>query len=77
MGFGDFVIESPVTTDPVIHIFFVNIEIRCMASYFIAQKRFYNTPDNDSIVLEKCNFVLDKSLKSPGISFQKKYGNHV
>ena len=61
MGFGDFVIEFPVTTDPVIHIFFVNIEIRCMASYFIAQKRVYNTPDNDSIVLEKCNFVLDKS----------------
>ena len=50
----------------------VNIVIRCMASYFITEKCIYNTPDNDSIVLEKCNFVLDKSLKSPGNSFRKK-----
>ena len=27
------------------------------------KKTIYNTPDNDLIVLEKCNFVLDKSLK--------------
>ena len=49
--------------------------MRCMASYFITDKRVYDTPDNDSIVLEKCNFVLDKSLKSPEISFKKKCGN--
>ena len=55
----------------------VNIEIRCMASHFITQKRVYNTPDNDSLVLEKCDYVLDKSLKSPGISFRKKCGNLV
>ena len=53
----------------------VNIAIRCMASYFITEKRVYNTPDNDPLVLEKCNFFLDKSLKSPGISFQKKCEN--
>ena len=33
--------------------------------------------DNDSKVLEKCNFVHEKSLKSPWISFLKKCGNHV
>ena len=59
-----------VTTDPI-----VNIEIRCMPSYFITQKRVYNAPDNDPIVLEKCNFVFDKSLKSHIISFWKKCGN--
>ena len=69
MEFGEFVIKS-VTTDPM-----VNIEIRCMASYFITQKRVYNTPDNDPIVLEKCNFVFDKSLKSHIISFWIKCGN--
>ena len=54
----------------------VNIVIRCMASYFISEKkRIYNTPDNHSIVLEKWNFILDKSLKSPGISFRKKGEN--
>ena len=53
----------------------VNIEIRCTASHFITQKRVYNTPDNGSLVLEKCYYVLDKSLKSPGISFRKKCGN--
>ena len=55
----------------------VNIAVtsRDMGSYFITEKRVYETPDNDSIVLEKCNFVLDKSLKSPGIKFRKKCGN--
>ena len=33
--------------------------------------------DSYSIVLEKCNFVHEKSLKSPWISFLKKCGNHV
>ena len=33
--------------------------------------------DSDSIVLEKHNFVHEKSLKSPWISFLKKCGNHV
>ena len=42
---------------------------------FHHRKCICNTSDNDSIVLEKCNFVLDKSLKSPGISFWKKCGN--
>ena len=32
--------------------------------------------DSDSIVLEKYNFVHEKSLKSPWISFLKKCGNH-
>ena len=53
------------------------VNIRCMASSFVTEKPIYNTPDNDLIVLEKCNFVLDKSLKSPGISFWKKCGNLV
>ena len=48
-----------------------------MASYFITEWGIYNTPDNDSIVLEKCNFVHEKSLKSPWISFLKKCGNLV
>ena len=33
--------------------------------------------DSDSIVLEKFNFVHEKSLKSPWISFLKKCGNHA
>ena len=48
-----------------------------MASYFITQKRIYNTLDSDSIVLEKCNFVHEKSLNNTWISFLKKCGNHV
>ena len=32
--------------------------------------------DSDSIVLEKCIFVHEKSLKNPWISFLKKCGNH-
>ena len=32
-----------------------------MANYFLTEKRVFNTPDNNSIVLEKCNFVLGKS----------------
>ena len=34
-----------------------------------------NAPDNDAIVLEKCDFVFEKSLKSHWILFQKKCGN--
>ena len=37
----------------------------------------YNTLDSDSIVLEKCTFVHEKSLKSPWIPFLKKCGNHA
>ena len=59
----------------IIEIETVNILIWCMASYFITE---YNTLDSDSIMLEKCNFVHEKSLKSPWISFLKKRcGNHV
>ena len=37
--FGNFIINFPVTTHLVIHIFLmVNIVIRCMASYFITEK---------------------------------------
>ena len=54
----------------------MNILIWCMASYFITEWRIYNTLDSDSIVLEKCNFVHEKSLKSPWIWFLKKCGNH-
>ena len=77
MGFCNFVIKSPVTTAPVIHVFNGEFVNRCMANYFITEKCIYNTPENDLMVLEKCNFVLDKSLKSPGISFWKKCGNFV
>ena len=47
-----------------------------MESYFITEYRIYNTLDSDSIVLEKCNFVHEKSLKSPWILLLKKCGNH-
>ena len=40
-----------------------------MASYFITEERIYNMLNSDSIVLEKCNFVHEKSLKSARISF--------
>ena len=55
----------------------LDIVIRCMESYFITEKYVYNTPDNDSIVLGNYNFVLDKSLKSPWISYRKKCANHI
>ena len=48
-----------------------------MASYFITEYRIYNTLDSDSTVLEKCNIVHEKSLKSPWILFLKKCGNHA
>ena len=76
-GFGNFVIKSPVTTDPVIHVF--NSEY-CNGVYgklSHQRKTCLRYTRYDLIVLEKCNFVLDKSLKSPGISFWKKCGNLV
>ena len=39
----------------------VNIVIWRMGMYFITEYTIYNTPDNDSVVLEKRDFVLDKS----------------
>ena len=69
--FDNFVIKS-VTTDPGIDVFsMVDIVIMCIESYFITEKRIYNAPDNDSVVLGKCNFVLDKCLKSAWSLFLK------
>ena len=48
-----------------------------MASYFISEYCIYNMLEKNFIVLEKCNFVPGKSLKSHWISFLKKCGNLV
>ena len=77
---GDLVILSSNLLSLVIRwsmFFMVDIVVRCMASYFIIEISIYNTSDNDLIVLEKRNFIFEKSLKSLGISFRKKCGNLV
>ena len=70
---GRWLLPSLVDTGDICCHYWQHILVRCMASYFITKKCIYNTPDNDSIVLEKCKFVLGKSFNS----ISEKCGNLV
>ena len=64
-GFNNFVFKS-VTTDPVICVFHGEYCSLMYGKFFYHRiKHLQYTPDNSWVVLVKCYFVLDKSLKSP------------